>query len=135
MTPFSSSSSSSSSSTGSPASISLAGKRVHFVGIGGCGMSGLARIAKQAGALITGSDLSASSTVEGLRQDNINVVLEQTTASVPAQCDMLVISAAIKPEHPEVVEAKRRGIEIIKYAQMLGRLMIGRRGKIGRAHV
>src|SRR5438874_117044 len=106
----------------------LAGRRIHFVGIGGCGMSGLARMVKAAGAVCTGSDMAGSSTIDALRQDGIAVALEQTAASVPAECDLLVISAAIAAQHPEVLEAQKRGVEVIKYAQMLGRLMIGRTG-------
>lgn len=113
---------------GQPKQPNLAGQRLHFVGIGGCGMSGLARIAKKAGAICTGSDISLSPTVQSLQTDGFSVVTEQTTKSVPAECDALVISAAIKPDHPEVIEAQRRGVEVVKYAQMLGRLMIGRTG-------
>ncbi len=112
----------------SPRPLSLAGRRIHFSGIGGCGMSGLARIARVAGAHITGSDLSDSATIAGLRQDGVSVTLQQSADSIPQDCDLLVISAAIRKDHPEVLEAGRRGIEVLKYAQLLGRLMIGRRG-------
>lgn len=105
---------------------SLQQKHVHFVGIGGCGMSGLARIARRHGALCTGSDLASSSTIQALRSEGIPVALEQTAASVPVDAQLLVISAAIRDEHPECVEARRRGIPILKYAQMLGSLMVGR---------
>jgi UDP-N-acetylmuramate--alanine ligase len=108
--------------------LELAGKRLHFVGIGGCGMSGLSRIVRSRGAICSGSDMTDSDVVRALIADGINVTLEQTTESVPAECDMLVISAAIKPHHPEVVEANRRNIPVIKYAQLLGRLMIGHTG-------
>ncbi|MCC6579453.1 MAG: UDP-N-acetylmuramate--L-alanine ligase [Phycisphaeraceae bacterium] len=101
----------------------LAGRRIHFVGIGGCGMSGLARIARQLGAACTGSDSSDGDTVRRLTTDGIDVALNQTAASVPQACDMLVASAAIRMDHPEVAEARRRGVEVVKYAQMLGRLM------------
>src|ERR1019366_7631641 len=106
----------------------IAGQRIHFVGIGGCGMQGLARITKQAGAICTGSDLSAGVAIDALQADGFPVTLEQTAASVPAQCDMLVISAAIRPDHPEVLEAQKRGVKVVKYAQLLGQLMIGRTG-------
>lgn len=115
----------------------LAGQRLHFVGIGGSGMSGLAKLAKQRGAVVSGSDRPVgdvasggasegggdSPAVAGLRTAGIDVMLEQTAASVPAECDTLVISAAIPPDHAEVVEARRRGIDVVKYAAMLGRLM------------
>ncbi|MEO0475759.1 MAG: UDP-N-acetylmuramate--L-alanine ligase [Planctomycetota bacterium] len=108
--------------------LALHGKRLHFVGIGGCGMSGLARMAAKQGAFCTGTDMSESDTVATLRGDGIAVSLDQTGAALPDQLDMLVISAAIKPTHPEVVEATRRGAQVVKYAQLLGRLMVGRVG-------
>ena len=106
----------------------LAGKHVHFVGIGGCGMSGLARIAKAAGAVCSGSDLSETATVSSLRRVGIDVALEQNAGSVPSACDVLVHSAAIKADHPERMEAERRGVAVLKYAALLGQLMIGRTG-------
>ncbi|MCC7146747.1 MAG: UDP-N-acetylmuramate--L-alanine ligase [Phycisphaeraceae bacterium] len=108
--------------------INLAGKRLHFVGIGGCGMSGLARMARHAGALCSGSDKSDTATIQALRSEGFPIVLEQSAQSVPADCNLLVISAAINSEHPEVVAARKRGLMILKYAQLLGRLMIGRTG-------
>ncbi|QQE10254.1 UDP-N-acetylmuramate--L-alanine ligase [Planctomycetota bacterium] len=117
-----------SANEGVAAKVAIEGKRLHFVGIGGCGMSGLARMCKQFGAECSGSDLNESVVVKGLRAEGIEVVLEQTVESVPAELDELVISAAIKEDHPEVVEAKRRGVEIVKYAKLLGELMIGRQG-------
>ncbi|MEM6394276.1 MAG: UDP-N-acetylmuramate--L-alanine ligase [Planctomycetota bacterium] len=102
---------------------SLAGRRLHFVGIGGCGMSGLARMAAKRGATVTGSDRADSATVAGLRAGGVGVVLQQTAKSVPERVDTLVVSAAIPADHPEVVEAECRGVEVMKYAAMLGRLM------------
>jgi len=106
----------------------LSAKSIHFVGIGGCGMSGLSRIVQGRGAICTGSDMTDSDVVQGLTQDGIPVLLQQTAQSVPKQCDMMVISAAIKPDHPEITEANRRKIPVIKYAQLLGKLMIGYNG-------
>ena len=108
--------------------LALAGKRLHFVGIGGCGMSGLARMAAKHGARCTGTDLSESDTVARLREAGIAVSLDQSGTALPSELDLLVISAAIKPTHPEVVEATRRGASVMKYAQLLGRLMVGRVG-------
>ena len=108
--------------------LQLAGRHVHFVGIGGCGMSGLARMAKQAGAICSGSDRARSATTEALESDGITVDLKQTVESVPEDCDLIVISAAIGAEHPELIEARRRGLAVLKYAQMLGRMMLGRVG-------
>ena len=106
----------------------LAGKSIHFVGIGGCGMCGLARLARQYGAICSGSDISNTNTIESLRQEGFDIRLEQTDKSIPDQVDCIVHSAAVDLEHLELVEASRRGIPILKYAQMLGRLMIGQTG-------
>jgi UDP-N-acetylmuramate--alanine ligase len=108
--------------------LSLKGRRVHFVGIGGCGMSGLARVAQSLGAICTGTDGAASPITDALNQTGIGVTIRQAADTVPSPCDLLVVSAAIKADHPEVVEAKRRSVPIMKYAQLLGRLMLGRTG-------
>lgn len=111
-----------------PVGVGLAEKHIHFVGIGGCGMSGLARMVQARGATCTGSDHADSSTIETLMDDGFAINLTQTADSVPADCDTLVISAAIPDTHPEVIEANRRGIRVVKYARMLGELMVGRTG-------
>jgi len=108
--------------------VDLAGRAVHFVGIGGCGMSGLARLARAFGARCTGSDMHRSPTVEALEAEGVAVDLEQTADTLPPDCDLLVISAAVKSDHPQVIAARERGLPILKYAQLLGRLMIGRTG-------
>lgn len=112
----------------SDATFTLSGRTIHFVGIAGCGMSGLARIARQEGAACTGSDLADDATVQMLRANGIDVVLDQSGRRIPKDCDLLVISAAIGQAHPEVVEARRRGVNVLKYAELLGRLMQGRTG-------
>jgi len=110
------------------APLHFAQQKVHFVGIGGCGMSGLARIVRAAGGVCTGTDLGASDYTEALERDGIPVALRQTAETVPPDADVLVISAAIRGDHPEVAEAERRGLPVLKYAQVVGRLMIGRTG-------
>ncbi|MEM6554129.1 MAG: Mur ligase domain-containing protein, partial [Planctomycetota bacterium] len=93
-------------------------------------MSGLARLVRQRGAEVSGSDRGDNAAVAAVRAAGIDVTLDQTAASVPAGCDTLVISAAIPEDHPEVIEARRRGVEVVKYAAMLGRLM-GQSGTAG----
>jgi UDP-N-acetylmuramate--alanine ligase len=112
----------------SAADKTLRDRRIHFVGIGGCGMSGIARMCQQAGAICTGSDRSPSSATSQLQGAGIPVVFEQYTKTMPKDCQLMVISAAIAPDHPEPVEAARRGVEVVKYAHMLGRLMRGQTG-------
>ncbi len=106
----------------------LANRHIHFVGIGGCGMCGLAKLVRACGAVCSGSDLSRTPTVEKLLDDGFNVSLEQSAASIPTETEWLVYSAAIGPDHPELAEARQRGLTVLKYAQMLGQLMIGRTG-------
>ena len=105
-----------------------AGMRVHFIGVGGSGMSGLAMMAAARGAVVSGSDLNDSDAVKAVRAAGVNVVLEQSTTSLPPDAELVVHSAAIKPDHPERAEARRRGMQVVKYAQMLGRMMHGRTG-------
>lgn len=106
----------------------LAGRIVHFVGIGGCGMSGLAHMVAAAGAKCSGSDLASTPTVQALSRVGIPVSLRQTADSVPEQAELIVISAAIGDDHPEVRVARGRGLPILKYADMLGQVMRGRTG-------
>ncbi len=108
--------------------LDLVAKRVHFIGIGGCGMSGLARITRGTGAVCTGSDTTATAVTDSLQSEGFPVTLEQTADTLPADCELVVASAAVCSTHPEVAEATRRGIPTLKYAQMLGQLMVGRTG-------
>ena len=91
-------------------------------------MSGLARMAAGRGAVCSGSDRGESDAIEALRASGIAVSLEQTAAALPGHLDTVVVSAAIGPDHPERVEARRRGVTVMKYAELLGRLMVGRTG-------
>lgn len=106
--------------------LDLRGRHLHFVGIGGCGMSGLARICAGQGAVVTGCDMRESDTLADLRSNGIAAVTDQTGDALPADCDTLVISAAIDAAHPQVVAARQRHLSVVKYAQLLGKLMPGR---------
>ncbi|MDX2018395.1 MAG: Mur ligase domain-containing protein [Planctomycetota bacterium] len=106
----------------------LVGKHVFMIGIGGCGMSGLARLMKARGAVVTGSDQSKSETTDALKAESIGVSFDQDSGALPEACDMVVASAAIKPDHPQVLEAQRRGVATLLYAEALGQCMIGRTG-------
>lgn len=101
----------------------FAGKKVHFTGIGGSGMCGLAHMLLDLGAVVTGTDREASSATRKLSEIGAGVSYHQTADAVPEDVDILVYSAAIKADHPERQEAARRGVEVVKYAQMLGRVM------------
>ena len=91
----------------------FAGRRVWLVGIGGCGMSGLAQMLKRRGAEVSGSDMTASSATEALESEGITVRIGHAAEQLPAPCDLVIASAAIKSEHPEVDEARRRGIDVV----------------------
>ncbi|GAB4108406.1 MAG: UDP-N-acetylmuramate--L-alanine ligase [Phycisphaeraceae bacterium] len=91
-------------------------------------MSGLARLARHLGARCSGSDLNETETVRLLQADGVPVVLEQSAETLPQDCELVVVSAAIKPDHPEMAAALRRGVQVKKYAELLGELMIGRTG-------
>ncbi len=89
------------------------GMTVHFVGIGGCGMSGLARLLHQRRAICSGSDSATSELTDMLSREGIPISYEQSAAEFPGQCDLVIASAAIKPDHPELLAAQERGINVI----------------------
>ena len=99
------------------------GRRVHFIGIGGSGMSGLAHMLMNFGAKVSGTDRSASSVTEKLAGIGAAISYVESADALPPGTDIVVHSAAVKADHPEMLSAHHRGIEILKYAQMLGRVM------------
>src|SRR5688500_16314916 len=98
-------------------------KAIHFVGIGGCGMSGAALVVRSKGAVVSGTDRSATSYASTLIAKGVKVSFDQSGAALPDKCDLLVVSAAIPDHHPERLLAKKRGVSEIKYSQLLGLLM------------
>lgn len=104
------------------------GRRVWLVGIGGCGMSGLAQMLRARGAQVSGSDMTAGDATDTLESMGIRVAIGHDGAQVPAPCDLVIASAAIRPDHPELLEAQSRGVEAISYAEALGLVQKGRTG-------
>lgn len=102
------------------------GRRIHFIGIGGSGMSGLARLVADRGGICTGTDASENPAIESLRTTGIRIETGDAAVSLPEACELVVASAAIPPEHPSRVAATDRGLEILSYAEAVGRAMIGR---------
>ncbi len=94
-----------------------------MTGIGGVGMSGVARMLVSRGVSVTGSDSRDGPALATLRGMEVVVEIGQRAENIPVDAQMLVISAAISDDNPEVVEARRRGIPVIKYASALGLLM------------
>ncbi len=97
-------------------------RNAHFVGIGGAGVSGLARIAIEAGVAVTGSDLTANALTAELQRKGAVIHTEHKAENIGPDCTLVIISAAVKPSNPEYREAERRGIRIMKYAEALGEL-------------
>ncbi|WP_353216806.1 UDP-N-acetylmuramate--L-alanine ligase [Sandarakinorhabdus sp.] len=95
---------------------------IHFVGIGGIGMSGIAEVMANLGFAVQGSDAADSYVVEGLRRKGITVFIGQRAENV-ANAAVLVISTAIKPDNVEVVAARAKRIPVVRRAEMLAELM------------
>ncbi len=102
------------------------GRHCWFVGIGGCGMSGLARMLAARGAHCAGSDRSPGPVTESLAADGIPVSFQQSEGVLPEACDLVVASAAVPPDHPELLAAQRRSIPVLSYAEALGLAQEGR---------
>jgi UDP-N-acetylmuramate--alanine ligase len=90
--------------------------RIHLIGVGGIGMSGLARILLARGDAVTGSDLRPANVPGAV------LSIGHAATNVPAAADLVVRSAAVPEDNPEVAEARRRGVRVMKYAEMLGEL-------------
>jgi UDP-N-acetylmuramate--alanine ligase len=95
---------------------------IHFVGIGGIGMSGIAEVMANLGFDVQGSDSAEGYVVQGLRDKGITVFIGQSAENV-ANAAVLVTSTAIKPDNPEVVAARAKRIPIVRRAEMLAELM------------
>lgn len=106
----------------------LAGRHCYLVGIGGCGMSGLARMLRARGAVVAGSDTGQTETTARLAAEGLTVSFAQSAGELPEACEMVIASAAIRPDHPEMMAATRRGVPVLTYAEALGRCMLGRTG-------
>ncbi|MDP1672685.1 MAG: UDP-N-acetylmuramate--L-alanine ligase [Burkholderiales bacterium] len=97
-------------------------RNVHFVGIGGAGMSGIAEVLFNLGYAVSGSDLSESSATRRLAGFGAQVRIGHDAAHVAA-ADVVVISSAVKPDNPEVVAARARHVPVVPRALMLAELM------------
>jgi len=114
--------------SGKAAAWDVAHQNLYFVGIGGCGMSGLARMLIARGSTCRGSDQTKSDCTDALERDGLAVSFDQESGHLPDECDLVIASAAIRADHPQLLEAQRRGLTIMHYAEALGRLMLGRTG-------
>lgn len=103
---------------------------VHFVGIGGIGMSGIAELLLNLGFMVTGSDLSDSELIHSLKKKGAKIYKGHQAENIK-KCEVLVYSSAVGENNPELVEARKRSIPIIKRAEMLGELIALKETSIG----
>ncbi|GGQ23116.1 UDP-N-acetylmuramate--L-alanine ligase [Shewanella litoralis] len=102
-------------------------KRIHFVGIGGAGMGGIAEVLVNEGYQISGSDIAVNSVTERLQSLGAKIIIGHQAQSVE-QVDVVVVSTAINPQNPEIIAAKELRIPIVRRAEMLAELMRYRHG-------
>lgn len=104
------------------------GKRTHFIGIGGAGMSGIATVLLGFGYQVSGSDIKRTVVTERLEALGATCSIGHAAQNIDENVDTVVISTAISPDNPEVLEAKRFGIPLVRRGEMLARLMSEKRG-------
>lgn len=95
---------------------------IHFIGIGGIGMSGIAEVLHNLGYTVQGSDISDNANVQRLRDMGIHVAVGHDASNL-GEAQVIVISTAVKSDNPEVAEARKRLIPVVRRAEMLGELM------------
>ena len=96
---------------------------VYFVGIGGISMSGLAHILLTEGFAVSGSDLKKTELTDELCAAGARIVYDQTSSHIPQGCDVVVYTAAVHADHPEIVDAQARKIPLLTRAELLGQIM------------
>ncbi|HCP50234.1 MAG TPA: UDP-N-acetylmuramate--L-alanine ligase, partial [Gammaproteobacteria bacterium] len=101
--------------------------RIHFVGVGGSGMCGIAEVLLNQGYSVTGSDIVGSGVVRRLVELGAKVSVGHNASNVEGS-DVVVVSSAVDSENPEIVEAYRLRIPVVPRAEMLGELMRYRHG-------
>ncbi len=102
-------------------------KHIHFVGVGGSGMSGIAEVLAHLDYTVSGSDIAASATTRRLEGEGVRVTIGHAADNI-AGADAVVVSTAVKEDNPEVVAARDKRIPVVPRAQMLAELMRLKRG-------
>jgi len=103
-------------------------KKIHFVGIGGIGISAVARLMKKSGKEVSGSDLNASSVTESLRKLGIEVHIGQSAGNISRDLDIVVYTTAVPGNNPELLQAAKLNIRRIPYPEFLGLIFNDRYG-------
>jgi UDP-N-acetylmuramate--alanine ligase len=101
---------------------------VHMVGIGGAGMSGIARVLREEGIRVSGSDLNRSNITSKLEELGVEIFEGHSSSNVKEGVDLLVISSAIPLDNVEVLQAREKNIPVIKRGQMLARMANCKKG-------
>lgn len=102
-------------------------KKAHFIGIGGIGVSALARMMLLEGKSVSGSDATLSEITSALARLGAKIHEGHNTAHVPRGCDLVVYSPAVRGNNPEILIARERGIFMLSYPEMLGRISEGKK--------
>ena len=105
-------------------------KKLHFVGIGGIGMSGIAELLLNQGFKITGSDINDSKVIQNLKDKGAEIFIGHDTKNL-TDADVLVYSSAVNRDNPEIISAMNKHIPIIRRAEMLGELIALKETSIG----
>lgn len=103
-------------------------KNIHFVGVGGIGMSGLALILLKMGYNVSGSDLKSNNLTEKLEKTGGKISIGHNTRHLPLEAEALVYSSSINNANPEIIAARKRNIPIVKRAQVLGEILNKKKG-------
>jgi UDP-N-acetylmuramate--alanine ligase len=111
-----------------PKKLDLSKEHWHFIGILGTGMRSMATYAAECGARVTGSDLQPGPAADALARRGVRVSFEQEGRTLDGKTDLVVISQAIGDDNPELTRARRLGLEVIRYPELLGLLMEKQKG-------
>ena len=96
--------------------------RIHMIGIGGIGMSGLARLYMHEGAVVSGSDATQTPLTQALAAEGARISYEQVSENITSDLDLVVYTEAMPHDHPELIAARKQGIETVNYFQALGKV-------------
>jgi UDP-N-acetylmuramate--alanine ligase len=103
-------------------------KNIHFVGVGGIGMSGIASILLKMGYRVSGSDVESNSLTEKLKKSGAAISRGHYRSSILSDTQVVVYSSSINDQNPEIIEARSRNIPVVKRAEVLGELLNSRKG-------
>jgi len=98
----------------------LEAKKVHFVGVGGIGISAIARMMLAEGKHVSGSDAALSKAAQELTEKGAAISIGHNSANIPVDSDLIIFSKAVPEDNPELEEGKKRGVQMVSYPEFLG---------------